>query len=230
MDAMSLNEQMRRVVIPAKMRHLPVSPTGFPVPWFVAWFDGGNPCEARKGVPDFRVIDTPKMGIAIKQKRCWVCGDRLGVHMAFVIGPMCALNRVISEPPSHRDCAIFSATACPFLSQPKMRRNERNMYDAGVQAPGFGLKRNPGCACVWITRKYKPFRPHAGADGVLFQLGEPEETLWFANGRKATRAEVMASIDSGLPSLRELAEQDGAEAVSFLNRQHREAMSLLPTA
>ena len=38
----------------------------------------------------------------------------MGVHKAFVIGPMCAVNRVIApEPPSHRDCGTFSARVLP---------------------------------------------------------------------------------------------------------------------
>ena len=111
-----LNERMRAVSMPPRIRRLPVSPAGFPVPWFIQWFDGGKPCAPGDGVPDFRVFDAGKLRLAIKARRCWVCGGQLGVHLAFVIGPMCSINRVISEPPSHRECAVFSATACPFLS------------------------------------------------------------------------------------------------------------------
>lgn len=220
---MSLRQNLP--ALPPRMKKLPLDHRGFPVPWFVAWFEDGEPCDSGKGVPDFRVVDTPKIGLAIKQRRCWVCGEHLGVHMAFVIGPMCAVNRVISEPPSHRDCAIFSATACPFLIQPRMRRNEKDLPGHN-EAAGFGLKRNPGAACVWITRRYELFRPHAGHDGILFQLGEPEETLWFANGRQATRAEVMDSIESGLPLLR--AEDEGPEAVAALKVALDRAMKLVP--
>jgi hypothetical protein len=217
--------------LPDKMKSLPLDHRGFPVPWFVQWFDAGKPTDNGVGVADFRVIDPQRIARAVKQRRCWVCGGPLGVHMAFVIGPMCAVNRVISEPPSHRDCAIFSATACPFLSQPRMRRNEKGIdsaVEAGElkEAAGFGLKRNPGAACVWITRSYTVFRPHAGSPGVLFKLGHPEETLWFAHGRAATRAEVMESIESGLPLLR--AGDEGPEAEKALNAAIERAMPLLP--
>jgi hypothetical protein len=202
--------------LPPRMKKLPLDHRGFPVPWFVAFIDGK---------PDFRVVDTPKIGIAVKQRRCWVCGEPLGVRMAFVIGPMCAVNRVISEPPSHRDCAIFSATACPFLTQPRMRRNTNDL-PAHNEAAGFGLQRNPGAACVWVTRGYRPFRPYVGAPGVLFNIGEPEEVLWFAEGRAATRDEVMASIETGLPLLR--AEEEGPEAVAALQSSLARAMKLVP--
>ncbi len=141
---------------------------------------------------------------------------------------MCAINRVISEPPSHRECAEFSAMGCPFLSQPRMRRNEVDLPSDIRAAAGHGLKRNPGVACIWITQSYKPFRAHMGNSGVLFQIGDPVEVLWFAQGREATRAEVLASIDSGYPALEELAVAQGAEAVAELHRYRERAMPLLP--
>ncbi len=46
-------------------------------------------------------------------------------------------------------------------------------------------------------------------------MGEPESVEWYAEGRAATRAEVMASIESGLPNLEALARQEkgGIEAL-----------------
>ena len=205
--------------LPDRMRKLALDHRGFPIPWFVAWIDG---------TPDFRMIDTPKIGRAIKERRCWVCGDVLGQNKAFLIGPMCAINRVISEPPSHRDCAVFSARACPFLSQPRMRRNEKDLPEDRVAAAGFGLRRNPGAVCVWITRTFKPFRPKHGNAGILFHLGDPVECQWFANGREATRAEVLLSIDSGYPELMALAQQQGPTALTELERCRRDVMPLLP--
>jgi hypothetical protein len=227
------NKSVDIINMPSRIRKLPVSPQGFPVPWFVAWFDGETPCETGRGLPDFRVADTRKMMDAIKHHKCWVCGDTTGVYKSFVIGPMCAINKVISEPPSHRDCAIWSARVCPFLSKPKMARNEKGMYDddgnptRGLsEASGHAIKRNPGAVCVWTTKTFKPFRPPGG--GVLFSLGPPMETMWFAEGRRATRKEVMASIDSGYPTLQELAREEGPEALAALATQRDIAMELVP--
>lgn len=227
-----LNERMAAMTIPDRIKRLPVSPAGFPVPWFIQWFDDGKPTDFGVGTPDFRVIDPHKMTLAVKKNRCWICGGQMGVHLAFVIGPMCAINRVISEPPSHRECAIFSATACPFLTQPRMRRNEKNLpVDPVANAPaGIHLDRNPGATCVWLTKTYQPFRTQVGGPGVLFRIGPPEEILWFANGRPATRQEVVTSIDGGLPSLAEMAMQEGAQAIDALKQQIAAAMPLLPAA
>ena len=228
------NKSVDVLSMPDRIRRLPVSPEGFPVPWFVEWFKDGQPCETGQGVPDFRVIDPRKMAKAVKQHLCWVCGETMGIHKCFVIGPMCAINRIISEPPSHRDCAVYSARVCPFLSRPKMVRNEKGITDEDgkprfKEAAGFGLKRNPGATCVWSTKSYQIFRPHGGNDGILFSLGMPTEVMWFANGRRATREEVMASIDSGYPELLKLAQQEGREAVAALATKREVAMALVPS-
>lgn len=214
--------------MPARIARLPRDHRGFPVPWFVQWYQDGKACAFGQGTPDFRVADTSKIGRAIRHGHCWVCGEKVGTFKAFVIGPMCAINRTISEPPSHKDCAVFSATACPFLSRPRMKRNEKDLPEERQGAAGFGIRRNPGVACVWITRSYTPFRAPMGNAGILFEIGKPEEVLWFAEGRAATRSEVLASIDSGFPQLEELAIREGADAIRALGEYRARVLPLLP--
>lgn len=50
----------------------------------------------------------------------------------------------------------------------------------------------------------------------------------FAEGRRATRAEVEASIYSGLPILEGQAAEEGPAAVAALRRMTTEAMRYLP--
>lgn len=218
------------VPLPARMRSLAIDHRGFPVPWFVTWFKDGKPVAYGVGEPDFRVIDSAQIVRAVKQSLCWVCGGKMGTHKAFVIGPMCAINRTISEPPSHLECARFAARCCPFLASPRMRRNEKALPEHEGM-PGLGLKRNPGVACVWVTKTFTPFR--VGNDGgsragVLFRLGDPEIVEWWAEGREATQAEVVASISSGFPSLAEIAEEEGLPALRELGRYVERAIPLLP--
>ncbi len=205
--------------IPDRIAQLPKDDVGRPVPFFVEYVDGK---------PDFRIFDPEKLGRCYREKRCWVCGDKLGVHRAFVIGPMCAVNRVSSEPPSHLDCAIFSAQACPFLSTPKMKRRERNMPACGVRDPGgVMIRRNPGVTLVWVTRTFWLHPDQRG--GLVFLIGKPEQTLWFCEGRTATRAEILASIDSGFPALEaEALKEGGADALRQLGRELKEALALVP--
>lgn len=211
------NARIAALAMPDRIKRLPITASGFPVPWFAHWQDG---------VPDLRAIGKDKLVTAVRQKLCWVCGQMLGRNLAFTLGPMCAINRTISEPPSHRDCAIYSALACPFLSNPRMRRNSQDLPDH-VAAPGNGLLRNPGAVCVWVTRGFRPFK---APGGVLFTFDDPIETLWFAESRTATREEVTASISSGMPLLMAEAEREGARAIAALHRMADAAEQYLPAA
>jgi hypothetical protein len=225
--------------VPLRMQKLPVDARGFPVPWFVQWFYAdGTPCEtlaaptAPGAYPDFRVVAAPKRVLAIKRKLCWVCGEPLGRYMAFVIGPMCAINRISSEPPSHVDCATFSARGCPFLTKPKVVRREDGLPEQMQGAPGVAIMRNPGVALVWITRSYKVVPGQtasgAGGKGFLVEVGDPEEVFWYCEGRTATRAEVLNSIEGGLPLLMEAAALDGPEGVRSCQRALADIGPLLP--
>jgi hypothetical protein len=210
-----LNERIRKLVMPDRFRHLPLNGQGFPVPYFVPYYDGK---------PEFRGFDPDKMRTCVRHQRCWLCGEPLGKFMVFVIGPMCAINRTSAEPPSHYDCARYAAEACPFLSQPKMRRNEKDMPDH-LEPAGTMLRRNPGVTLLWVTRHYKPFKADGG---VLFTVGDPQRVEFYAEGRRAKHAEIMASIDSGMPILREMADRDGPDAVAELQQRYDKAMELVP--
>jgi hypothetical protein len=211
----SLNKRIAYLEIPDRMKRLPISDEGYPVPYFVPWIDGK---------PEFRGMDSEKFGLCVRHHRCWLCGFTLGKFKTFPIGPMCAVNRVISEPPSHHGCALYGMQACPFLTEPRMRRNEANMPEGHIA--GVAIKRNPGVTCLWTTLSYKLFRPPNG--GVLFELGEPEKVEWFCQGRQATREEILASMSSGLPILTKMAAEQGSAAIAELSKQYDRALQLVP--
>lgn len=190
--------------LPDTMEKLPRDKRGFPVPAFVEWIDGQ---------PDFRVIKHNWLPQCVKRNLCWVCGCKLGSRYWFVAGPMCTVTRTVSEPPSHRTCAEFAVKNCPFLTTPAAKRNERNLPENFVEAPGIHIPRNPGVAAVWETKSYTVFRPHAGAPGFLLTMGDPVDVVYWREGRHATRDEVLASINGGLPRLTDMAVADGPEAV-----------------
>lgn len=219
---------MTEIEIPPRMRHLERDHRGFIVPWFVQWLDDNDrPLPAGQGRPDFRVMDRRKWVKAIQHRLCWVCGGPVGVHLAFLIGPMCAINRVTSEPPSHRECALYSTAVCPFLSRPRMRRNEKDVPEH-KEIAGFHLEHNPGAMALWTTRSFRVFNADQGGQGQLITIGDPEKIEWFAEGRRATKDEVRAAIDKGLPSLRKLAEEEGPDAIADLEQQLKRALPLLP--
>jgi hypothetical protein len=212
---------------PFRVHRLPIDERGYPVPWFVAWMKEGR--EVARGlpgaVPDFRILASGARDLAVRRRRCWICGETMGRHQVFIIGPMCSINRTSMEPPAHRDCAEYSAKACPFLTRPRQKRNEKGLADMPHRVDGDMIKRNPGCICLWESG-YHVFMVRERE--WLLRLDDPRRVDWYAYGRQATRAEIMASIESGYPALLEPAERDGPEAVAELVRLRREAERYLP--
>lgn len=202
--------------LPRKMADLKIDPVwNLPVPWFVQWIDG-KPC--------FPVMDGTKWRRAVRDKLCWISGKPIGDVMAFVIGPMCGVNRTSAEPPCDLQCALYAAQTCPFLITPKMKR--MNVDHLGtVEPPGVPIKRNPGACAVWVTKRYEII--DAG-NGPLIRIGEPQMVHWFACGRKATRSEVQESIDSGLPILQGMAAEEGHEAENELAQAVKRLERWLP--
>jgi hypothetical protein len=203
--------------LPSRMAALPVDLRGYPVPFFVSWINGEQ---------EFRVADARKFKLCQLQKLCWVCGQRLRGLKTFVIGPMCVVNRNTAEPPSHLECAEFSARACPFLTKPQMVRREDEFTESlPDSSAGISIKRNPGVTCLWTTLTYKAYRDFG--QRTLFRVGEPEAVSWWCKGRPATRAEVVESIESGLPLLRSLCQCP--EDVRLLADSHAAALRFLPS-
>jgi len=224
-----VRERALAVPVPVRLQHRLRDHRGFIVPYFVAWLDAeGNQTIEAEGKPDFRVVDHRRLADCVNYKRCWLCGNALGVHMAFVLGPMCTINKIISEPPSHKECAEYAMKACPFLSRPRMRRNEKDLPENRVEAAGEPQTRNPGTMALWMTRSYQPFRAHAGNDGVLFRVGPWEQVQWWREGRHATRAEALAALEEGYELLKVTAAEEGDEALGALERMTLEAMRTLP--
>lgn len=204
--------------LPQRMSHLPLDERNYPVPWFVAWVDG---------VPEFRAFDPAKFNRCVKESRCWVCGERLGQFKCFVIGPMCVANRTTAEPPSHLECAVFSATACPFLTLPKAQRREAGLPD-DKQVAGVLIKRNPGVVALWTSRGYTLMKTETGY--LIRLLEEPVSVAWYAQGRLASRDEVLASLESGLPILQEAARNDANVEASLeeVRQMYQSAVSRAP--
>lgn len=196
--------------LPDYMRDCDVDHRGFPVPWFVTWHDGDY---------DFRAVDPRKIREAYMQSKCWLCGRKLHRNRAFVIGPMCAVNRVSPEPPSHVECARFAAKACPFLSRPRMRRMPHEEHDRPTA--GLMIERNPGACIMWVCRNYTAMRVDDDHPGLLFRIGDPVYLEVYAEGREATQEELRESFDSGLPILRAMAEEDEKREKGALDELER---------
>jgi hypothetical protein len=193
--------------LPDRMKSLKVDDRGYVVPWFVGWPNGKH---------DFRVMDGDKWVSAVKYKLCWVCGERMGRFMTFVAGPMCGINWTSSEPPCHLECATWSARNCPFLNNPEAIRRVDEVTAESKSMGGMAILRNPGVAMLWTTKDYSVFDD--GRNGRLVHMGAAEHVEWYAHGKPATREQVQASIDSGLPALITMAQQQEG-AMKYLDEQ-----------
>lgn len=173
----------------------PIDHRGFPVPWFVT-------NKTPEGHWDFARLDTERFKEAVRKDVCWVSGHPLGQFRSFVIGPMCVINRVAGDPPVKKAIAEWSAQICPYLSRPLARR-DRSIADEEYELQrGVMITRNPGVCAVYTVRGPVP------VNHGLFMLPEPKAVEWWRQGRRATRAEVVAAVESGLPLLREAAEKE----------------------
>lgn len=210
-----------------RLKRLPIDERGYPVPFFVAWIDGK---------PEFRMADPRKQQRCIQNSLCWVCGQLLAEpELAFIIGPMCGINRISSEPPAHMECAEWSVRGCPFMAKPQMERREHEMIAAaGNIGGGVIIARNPGVMLIWGTYNFKIINApnKEGGSGPLWQVGDPSSLSFWREGRAATRAEMIESIESGLPLLLNAGRtaQENAECEPEIRRQLAEFMKLLPAS
>lgn len=203
------------VPVPRRMARLPRDRHGRLVPWFVGYVDG---------VPDHRVIREQGITEAVRLNICFLCGQPLGTYKAFVVGPMCTVNRVSAEPPQHRDCAEYAVRACPFLTHPGMRRRP-DLPEGTVAPDGEMCPRNPGVCAVWVTRRWS-IKPGL----QLFNLGDPTGVTWWREGRPATYSEALDALVSGMEILEEAEAKDAdpARAAASLERQYWTATNYLP--
>jgi hypothetical protein len=216
-----------------RLKALPIDERGYPVPFFVQWVKGPKDkpeyAEPGEGIPEFRIASQVSLLACIRDHVCWVCGQKLGVHRAYVVGPMCIINRTSAEPPSHVECAEWSVRGCPFLTRPNMVRREDEVTDAAVDnVAGIMIKRNPGVTIIWHVRNVlHMWRDPNGR--ILFDIGDPESVRWFKEGRKATNEECIEAIDTGLQSLLDLAE-NAEERNEIMEKRDRLVATLKGTS
>lgn len=187
-----MTNTQRTVTPPSGIARLPLTTDGYPIPYFVA---------NRGPSADFQVTRKSLLVKTVVDRRCWVCGQPRDDDDTFIVGPMCAVNRVCPEPPAHLACAEYSLQTCPFLT------------------------RDPGVNAAWTSPEWTLNRVEGG--GWLFgPIGEPAVVSWWTAGRAATRAEVLAAIDAGMPVLRQMCETPDDHAV--LDAAHHRAIKLAP--
>lgn len=202
---------------PTRMRRLPRDKHNRIIPWFVK--------VKEDGTPDHRLPHKDAIRDAYRFQLCWLCGQRRGRWATFPIGPMCTINRISGEPPSHHECAVYAAQVCPFLANPSMRRRTAGLPEERETIGGFMAERNPGVVVLWVTQSWHVSREF---NGHLFRLGDPDRVEWYTRGAAASREAAAAALDSGCQFLRGYAE--GPEEHADIDRRYSAAVPLLPIA
>ena len=148
---------------------------------------------------------------------------------ASVIGPMCAVNRITSEPPCHPQCARYAVQACPFLSQPRARRNEKDLPEERREAAGIALDRNPGVTVIWASlHPSKPFQAEQVRKAPSSNWARRTRCRGGARAGRRPGKSAWTRSRAGLPALVEVALPDGREAMADLAEAVRKAVALLP--
>lgn len=172
---------MPNITLPKRIADLPRDERGYPVPFFVQWFDEkGQPTKYGVGKPDLRIADARKSIECLKQRVCWVCGQPLGSWTAFVGGPRSCENRVFADGPMHVDCAEFSAQYCPHLATPNARRREDERMEKTETLPGH-ISEHPVKVGVFVSRGFGIMRCKGGFYWVPKQA---ERIEWFEKGKR----------------------------------------------
>jgi hypothetical protein len=194
--------------LPERMQDLPISASGYPIPYFVKWFDG---------VPDFRILDPEKIIDCVENRKCWCCGKDMDT-IAFVAGPGMVINFSSAEPPSHPECAEFAVKACPFMRYPKAQRRETDMPEASTDyAPGALLVDNPGVSVVFHTTGYQIIQ--ADESGFALQAFPPSKVDWYSEGKLMTREEARKALHKRV--------RDMKEALSPLSKGENHTIDLM---
>ena len=191
--------------VPPRMVALPIDDLGYPVPFGV---------DRAASTPTTRVMSRHAWAVCHNERRCYTCGQSLGRHVTFLIGPMVAVNRVVSEPPSHLDCATWNVST---------------------------MSAREGVQCLWTTRGtgsaehrrgYIVFRDTAQGDAKI-EIAQPVTVSWWKGGEPASRNEVLDAIKEGMPALRklcgaELLAEHQSEANRQLDERLEAALKLVP--
>jgi hypothetical protein len=80
---------------------------GLPIPFIALIKDDGE--------PDFRVTNEINRRVVMLERRCQLCGNKMGRNLFFVGGTMAAKNNRYFEPAAHLECVIYAMQVCPFI-------------------------------------------------------------------------------------------------------------------
>lgn len=184
--------ERRKIEVPGHMAMLKRDAEGHLIPYYIAVVD----C-----VPDYTKADKRKLDGCVARGACWLCGEKLGRHKAFLLSPIATVNRTAVQPPCHRDCAEYAAQAMPRVLR-------------------------EGVTAVWVVAN---FRSYTSRDQLLFSVGHPESASWWKGGRPCSREDILNELARDLPALiQHIKTEAEAAAMTRVNIMLRESQHFMP--
>lgn len=162
-------KDLSSVPMPPRVARMARDERGYPVPASIEWI---------KGKPDFRVIDPTAWRAAVQLRRCGICGETLGAHVAFVGGLKSIEGRVFTDLGMHRDCAEYALRVCPFLAMPGFNYARTKPDD--VMVYDFVEPNQPDRFGLGITKGYEV---RAIGDAPVLVTKEWVSVTWWKNGQ-----------------------------------------------
>jgi len=118
------------------------------------------------GTPDFMVVNNDTVIQCGMARLCGICGTSLDYWIAFVGGPISAMNGAYTDPPFHVECAEAAMKFCPHLARKVHRRtDDEKMPDGSWKSEG-AVEEKPAQWIIGLTRDYKML---PWGKGILFK-------------------------------------------------------------
>jgi hypothetical protein len=120
--------RLDEIPMPAAVAARPRDARGYPVLAITPWSNG---------TPDFAVTSTARILVCAVERRCSICGTRMGkgpvwrvvaaeeaatIAGVLNVGDAYANSEHTVEPPGHHACMLYAAMVCPYLARPTGRR------------------------------------------------------------------------------------------------------------
>lgn len=156
--------------IPPRLAARPRDKRGYPIPCTIL--------IDKDGKPDFRVNDMERWVRMVAHRRCAMCGEPMGRHVAFIGGPLAHVNRLFTDAGMHLDCAQYAMATCPYLALPRMQYLKAHAGHEGYAmhtSEQVSVER-PERFFIGITRRYQLAKVNGD---VMLRADAWDSVEWF---------------------------------------------------
>ena len=203
---------------PKRVQKLPEH-QGLKIPYSVAIDEGGK--------PNYNLTDAEKYITCIRENKCFICGQTLGKHKAFMLPPLAVLRLQHNIPPSHRDCAIWSAETLPSTLNNKPMLLSANDQKQPEQKTGLIMIAVTTKAIYTATNNSPEWSFTNKESEILIN-----EAHWYLDGKQVNYDEVQSHLNKALGVITaEINQSDSEvkkEAIETLHSRYRLLEGFMP--